>query len=267
MKRTLFASAALCLAAALPVSAAGLDKRPVTGAVVEGWTQADGTVVAGLKLTLAPGWKTYWRAPGDAGIPPQFDWSGSDNLAQISVTWPTPVVFDQAGMRSIGYKDEVIIPLHVTPRAEGPVQLRATMELGVCSDICLPETLEFDATLETTSTRRVPAIAAALAARPYTASEAGVRAATCTLKPTAQGLEITARLTLPDTGGSEVVVIEPGQSGVWVSEADTSRSGDVLTAQADMAAGGAALALDRSAIRFTVLGGNMAVDIKGCTAG
>lgn len=244
------------------------DSPPVTGEVLQGWLQADGTRVAAIRLKLAPGWKTYWRSPGDAGIPPLFDWSNSRNMQDVSITWPTPSVFDQSGMRSIGYSNEVVIPLHVTPKqADEPIRLRAHMQLGVCSDICVPEELTFDTLLDGSAQKPTPVVAAAMAARPYSASEAGVQSVTCALRPTAQGMEITAALTLPHTGGAEVVVIEAGQPGIWVSEADIARRGNVLTAQADMAANGQVLALDRSAIRFTVLGSDMAVDIQGCAAG
>lgn len=268
MTRSLFRAACLAVTCALAGTSGAAQQKPVAGEIVEGWQQSDGTRIAAIRLTLAPGWKTYWRSPGDAGIPPLFDWSGSGNMADVAITWPTPSVFDQSGMRSIGYKNEVVIPLHVTPKQDGkPVHIRAQMQLGVCSDICIPEELSFDAVLNGTATKPTPVVAAALAARPFSASEAGVQGAVCVLRPTKDGMEITATLTLPHTGGAEVVVIEAGQPGVWVSETDTARRGGVLTAQADMAAGGKALALNRSAIRFTVLGADMAVDIQGCVSG
>lgn len=242
---------------------------PVRGEIITGWQQADGSRVSAVRLTLAPGWKTYWRAPGDAGIPPDFSWTGSDNLAGVTVSWPTPKVFDQNGMRSIGYGTQVILPLSIAPRQPGaPVTLKLRMDIGVCSDICVPETLHLDATLETGSAKIVPAIAAALAERPLTAREAGAGPVTCTLSPTQDGLAVTARLTLPHTGGDEHVVIETGRRDVWVSEAQTIRSGNVLTARAEMVPGATVpLAIDRSKMRFTVLGASHAVDLQGCNPG
>jgi len=268
MLKSFFTAAILC-ASALPCWAQDTIGTPITAEIIEGWRTSDGTQVTGLRLTLAPGWKTYWRTPGDAGIPPQFDWSGSDNIGGVAVSWPTPEVFDQSGMRSIGYSDQVVLPLHVRPKSDGQaITLQLSMDIGVCRDICIPETLNISATLDATNSTPVPAIAAALAERPFGAAEAGAGMATCTLRPKSGGLEITAQLPLPATGGREVVVIEPGRADVWVSEADTARRGNILTATADMVpVKGTGLTLDRSALRFTVLGKNRAVELLGCTPG
>ena len=259
--------AALSLMSALPASAEGLG-TPVRAEIIEGWQRSDGTRVAAIRFRLAPGWKTYWRAPGDAGIPPQFDWSGSQNLRGVGLTWPAPTVFEEGGLRTIGYKDELVLPITVAPlRGGAPVSLNATLDIGVCSDICVPQQLRLSATLDDASTRPVPAIAAALAARAYTGAEAGLRAATCTLRPTESGLQLETRLTLPATGGEEVVVIEPGP-GLWAGATDTRRKGGDLVATAEVAAlSGDAIAIDRSAITITVLGRDRAVEIEGCTPG
>jgi DsbC/DsbD-like thiol-disulfide interchange protein len=242
---------------------------PVTAELIDGWQQADGTRVGAVRLTMAEGWKTYWRAPGDAGIPPEFSWNGSRNLAGVAINWPAPQVFSQNGMRSVGYARQVTLPLSIAAQRAGePVEINLQMDIGVCKDICVPQTLTLTGTLDSSATAPVPAIAAALAEQPYSAAEAGARGVTCILSPSKDGLNITASLTLPSAGGSEHVVIEAGRPDVWVSEATTRRSGDTLTAQAEMVSGsGRAFALDRSAVRFTVLGSSHAVDLRGCTPG
>jgi DsbC/DsbD-like thiol-disulfide interchange protein len=254
---------------AAPSAAGDRFETPVTAEVLEGWVQQDGSRMAGLRLQLAPGWKTYWRAPGDAGIPPRFDWSGSRNMSTVAVTWPTPKVFDQNGMRSIGYSDTLVIPLRIEP-AEGskPVRLKAEMELGVCSDVCVPYELNFDALIDEEERKPTPAIAAALAQQPYTAQEAGVRSTRCTISPTPDGVQVEARITMPSAGNPEHVVIEPGPGNLWVSEAKTRRHGDAVVAISEMVnVNGGPIALDRSSIRITVLGSKHAVDIRGCSAG
>lgn len=240
---------------------------PVTAELIQGWQQADGTQVSAIRLTLAQGWKTYWRAPGDAGIPPHFDWNGSRNIAGVSIRWPTPEVFDQNGLRSVGYANQVTLPLLIkTKHQNKPVKINLDMDIGVCKDICVPKTLSLRGTVDTENTTPVSTIAAALAERPYTAKEAGARGVSCTLSPSASGLNITATLNLPSTGRREHVVIEAGRSDVWISEATSLRHGNTLTAQAEIIpATPGALALDRSAMRFTVLGSSHAVDLLGCT--
>ncbi|MEH6644551.1 protein-disulfide reductase DsbD domain-containing protein [Sulfitobacter sp.] len=242
---------------------------PVTAQLIDGWQQADGTRISAIQLTLAPGWKTYWRAPGDAGIPPEFSWKGSRNLRGVSVSWPTPKVFEQNGMRSVGYSDQVMLPLAIAPKQAGaPVEIKLHMDIGVCKDICVPETLSLSGTLDAQGSIPVANIAAALAEQPYTASESGSKGVTCALSPSEDGLKITAKLALPSTGGPEHVVIEAGRPDIWVSEPVTSRSGNILTAEAEMVSGGTVgFAIDRSAIRFTVIGSSHAVDLRGCTPG
>lgn len=266
MKKTLLCASAL-ISAVTFAHAGDPFGVPATATLIDGWQQPDGTRVSAVRITLAEGWKTYWRAPGDAGIPPEFSWNGSRNLAGVAVSWPTPKVFEQNGMRSIGYSNAVTLPLSIAAkRADKPVQINLTMEIGVCKDICVPQTITLKGTLDAASGTPVPAIAAALAERPYTASEAGARGVTCTLTPSEDGLNVTAQITVPTTGGKEFVVIEAGRPDVWVSEATSHRSGNVLTARAEIVPNSSgALALDRSAMRFTVMGNSHAVDLQGCT--
>lgn len=242
---------------------------PISGEILHGWQLPDGTRMAAIKLTLAPGWKTYWRSPGDTGIPPEIDWSRSRNLGSVGITWPAPSVYREGGVVTIGYKDQVILPVTLAPRRGGePLKLNTTLNIGVCSDICIPHQMKLKATIADGNLVPTPAIAAALAARPYSAKEAGVRDAICALRPTADGLEITAKLTMPSTGAGEVVVIEPGQPNIWMSETDVRRNGSQLTATGDlMATNGGAIAIDRSRVKITVISGSKAVEINGCAAG
>lgn len=236
--------------------------------VVEGGRTERGTVMAALRLRLAPGWKTYWRAPGDAGIPPQISWQGSRNIRAVAVHWPAPEVFTQYGLRSVGYEDQLVLPVEITPKdAAAPVHMKGRMDIGVCEDVCLPSTLHFDDPVSPDAARS-PVIAAAMASRPFSAAQAGVTTATCTLRPVNNGLELTARITMPSAGTPEEAVVEPGNPEIWASDPDTSRAGDVLTLTSTLIhVDGGTFALDRSALRFTVLGDRHAVDIRGCTSG
>lgn len=259
--------AALCAFVAGSAAAGGFE-TPVRIEVLDGGRTARGTHLAALHLTLSDGWKTYWRAPGDAGIPPVFDWRGSRNVGAVTITWPAPEVFEQNGMRSIGYSHELVLPVEITPARPGePVRLSGAMELGVCKDVCLPSTLVFERHLDDAAGRN-PTIAAALAQRPRSAGEAGVRSVTCRLTPTAEGLRIEARIAMPSAGGPEVVVVEPGNPRLWASEASAGRDGDTLIASSEVISpDGGAFALERSQVRITVLGRNRAVDIQGCRPG
>lgn len=143
----------LMLAVALPAApAAAFDGQATSwvkllhsqARLVRGITHADGTVDLGVQIRLDPGWKTYWRVPGDSGVPPEFDWSGSANVGEVSVEWPTPVRFrDQFG-ENIGYKKEVVFPMRVVPSTPGrPVSFKLTAYFAVCNDICAPVRADF----------------------------------------------------------------------------------------------------------------------------
>lgn len=263
---------ALCALAALPLAAAPAAANPYAGkveaTVLPGWQTPRGDHVTALRLTLAPGWKTYWRSPGDAGIPPEFDWRASDNLEGVMLHWPTPHVFTQNGMRSVGYKHEIILPLTVRPARTGqPVQLRGTIQIGICKDICVPVALDISGLLTEGENTRNPQITAALSNQPVTARKGGVKQVRCEVSAAANGLKIRAAVTLPDTGGTEEAVMETADPQVWVSEPVTHRTGDTLWIEAEMEhVSGRAFALDRSGVRLTVLGARRAVDIMGCPA-
>jgi DsbC/DsbD-like thiol-disulfide interchange protein len=258
--------AVVVLAAGFPVLA---DNAPVRARLLPGWTTAAGDHLVGIELVLAQGWKTYWRAPGDAGIPPSFNWSGSENLGRAEVMWPAPEVVYLQGMRSIVYTNQIVLPVRITPQqADAPLSLQLQIDMGVCRDVCMPYQIELTRQVEQSAHNRSPAIAAAMASRPYQPQEAGVTGTQCDLSPTPDGLRLTARMTMPTAGAPETVVVETGMSDTWISEANTRRSGDVLTSTVDIvAAEGGPIAIDREKLRITVLGTSHAVDIQGCARG
>ncbi len=93
----------------------------------------------GVQVELDPGWKTYWRAPGDAGYPISLDWSGSENLKDTRLDWPVPHRFELFDLQTFGYEEEVVFPLSVVPETPGePVKLRATADYLVCEEVCIP---------------------------------------------------------------------------------------------------------------------------------
>ncbi len=102
----------------------------------------DGTGVAslGLHFRLAPGWKIYWRSPGDAGLPPRIDWAGSTNLAEADIAWPAPERFREFGdLFTHGYKGEVVLPITARASQPGrPLNLRAAVDYLACEEVCVP---------------------------------------------------------------------------------------------------------------------------------
>ncbi|TNC48345.1 hypothetical protein FHG66_14605 [Rubellimicrobium rubrum] len=267
MKALLTLSALAFLLSVPPARAEGIPDDLARIEVLPGWRTADGRHMAALRLVLAPGWKTYWRAPGSAGLAPILDFEASTGIDGAEARWPVPEVFHFNGMRSIGYHDAVTIPVELSiDPAKGPAHLAGAVEIGVCDQICVPVRLSFAADLPAAGGRD-PAIAAALVDRPFTAEEAGAQA-TCAVTPDPDGLGLTVRLSMPPLGPEEAVVIESGDPGLWVSEPRAERQGGTLVATAQaLARDGGPVALDRSDLRITVLAQGQAVDIQGCTAG
>ncbi|MGZ5914086.1 MAG: protein-disulfide reductase DsbD domain-containing protein, partial [Hyphomicrobium sp.] len=99
-----------------------------------------GNGMAGVEVEMPEGWKTYWRTPGDAGgVPPSFDWSKSENLAAATVLYPAPKRFSDRAGDTVGYKGTVVFPVRLTAKDPGkPIDLRLSLEYGVCKEICIP---------------------------------------------------------------------------------------------------------------------------------
>lgn len=104
-------------------------------------TAPGGALRAGIEIRLGTGWKTYWRYAGDSGVPPRFRFDRSENVRDVAVLFPAPHGFNDESGESIGYKGEVILPLHVVPRdAAKPVLLRLDIDYAICSNLCVPVT-------------------------------------------------------------------------------------------------------------------------------
>jgi DsbC/DsbD-like thiol-disulfide interchange protein len=270
MDRTRFFKLLALVAAlpALPAAAQNFDDV-LEARLLTGWRQADGSHMAALQLDLAPGWKTYWRAPGDAGIPPIFNMTGSGNLSDAQVVWPRPEFFMQNGMRSIGYEGRVVLPMRVMPRQSGAdIELRAQVEIGICEEICIPQTLNISALLPAQDTAKNAKIRASLADVPFSGAEAGASNVTCALEPSEDGMQLTARFSLPPQGRGEAVVIETANPLLWVAEPDVTRRGNTVTAVTELQhVDGKSFAIKRDGVTITVLSAKQAVEIKGCARG
>ncbi|WP_445501536.1 protein-disulfide reductase DsbD domain-containing protein [Microvirga sp. G4-2] len=106
------------------------------------------TWLAGIEITLDQGFKTYWRNPGESGLPPRFDWSASENVASVDVRWPAPKRYEDAAGVAHVYSHKVVLPVVVKPAAaDKPVKLALTVDYGICKDICIPAHAELNVPL------------------------------------------------------------------------------------------------------------------------
>jgi len=224
--------------------------------------------MAGIRIALEPGWKTYWRAPGAGGIAPRFDWSGSKNLKSVAFIWPAPKVYDTYGSVTIGYSGELVLPVVMQPvDPSQPIEARLDMAFGVCSDMCIPAEASMAAQIFEGDPIHALSVKASVAQRAATAAEAGLKQAHCKIEhKEGDDFVLNAELTFSSARkGGQVLVIETGSEDLWVSETDTVVSGARVSSQADLVnfADGP-LALAREDLRLTLIGGGGAVDIRGC---
>lgn len=218
----LIRAAALSALAAVvaPSSARAADASPWSddlhsaARLLAGSGKADGGQWrGGIEVRMKPGWKTYWRYPGDSGVPPKFNFSGSTNLGAAKVLWPAPNGFsDETGI-SIGYKTTVIFPLEVIPREAGkPVTLKLKIDYAVCEKLCVPAQGEAELKLDGGASAHDGLLAAANAAVPkqVTAAEAGLIA-----KRVTGGIKPLVYLDVANPSGNAVQVFVEGPSPEW----------------------------------------------------
>ena len=233
-----------------------------------GWRMADGTHVAALHLRLADGWMTYWRVPGEGGLALRMDWSGSSNIEGLDKHWPSPRAFTRNGVTSIGYEGELVLPIVLTPGRRGqPMQLQADVTLGVCRDVCIPVDMQLRGDFASGTDMPDPVIQTAMTAGPKPAREMGLSALRCVLEPDAKKrLRLRVELDMPQLGGDERVIVEPGNPALRVRHGKNTRNGNMLQAEAVIAPRRRAdpVSLDRSALRITVLSDGAVVEHRGC---
>lgn len=273
MSRHTAAFLATCLLAAAPAHAQ--MARVATDGIaeagfIEGWRTANGARIAAVQIRLAPGWHTYWRIPGETGIPPQFDWSRSRNIASVRYEWPQPGIFDTNGMQFFGYEGELVLPVRITPADPSkPIEVDLGLFYGICKDICLPTEQTLRATVaphDAPSGRSM--IEAALATRALTPDEAGVETVDCHLRPDGSGVDLTAAVTF-DTppAADQLALVESSDPSLWIAPPESHLEGSTLVAEARInAAPSGAMLIDRKAIRLTVIDARRVIDIPSCVA-
>lgn len=202
------------------VMLAALTGLPMAGqAAATGWvgdahaaarlvTAADATgsgktVDAGLEIRLAPGWHAYWRTPGDAGVPPSIDWSGSENLARADIAWPAPARYSLQGFETAAYRDHVVLPITATLRQPGnPLDLHAVVSWAACANICVPYSTKFDLRLPAGPAMPSPQaglIGEARAKVPQSAAAAGVQLVAANVAGTGADARLILQLHSEDT--------------------------------------------------------------------
>lgn len=253
-----FAFAFLTIGALSPM-AQDLPPGLSSASLLPGWTDQDGNRVAALELRLEPGWKTYWRSPGDSGLPPSFDWKGSTNLAGITLHWPAPQAISSGGDLSLGYHDRLVLPFtaHAADSAT-PITLQAAVDFGLCENICVPAHVVLQSAPAADSPD--PVIQDALTQAPQLLDTRPV----CHLTSIDDGMRLSA--VLPEDDRTQAAAMElVDRPEVWVSQPVLTQDGGGVRATADFVApSGAPFDLHPEKVRITLVRADGAVEMQGC---
>jgi DsbC/DsbD-like thiol-disulfide interchange protein len=228
--------------------------------------------LAGVEIALDDDWKTYWRMPGDAGVPPNFDWSGSVNVARLTVLYPAPARMVEPAAETVGYKHAVLFPIEVVPNdASQPVKLALAVEFGVCREICIPAEASFSLALNPAGMAGNPSAAmlAALEKVPRMATsrypdDPRVTRASALLEGGEPHLVVVARFPKGDQGADLFVEAPdglyvpmakrmPNQSGDGELRLEADAGNDLVRFEVDLARTANARELKGRTLRLTLV--------------
>lgn len=196
-----------------------------------------GTQRAGVQIKLDHGWWTYWRAPGASGMPPMFDWSGSENLAdEPEMIWPMPLRSVAYGEALNLYKNEVVFPVEFrAANPAKPVRLRVKVTYGICRHVCIPKTAAHDLVLPPaagplkTNPATARLIASYIGRRPsHDPAETGLRIAGVETQLVGAKVYLSIQVKGLQAPRSSLVLIE-GPDLIRVAEVKARKTGDAKT--------------------------------------
>ena len=236
-----------------------------------GWRHADETGdvhVVGIHLQLLDEWKTFWRTPGSVGLPPRMDWSNSRNLKSAEIHWPVPRVFKEGDSSFFGYEKDVVFAVELRPVNPGEdIAALVDFEFAVCNEICIPTDATLSANLSAHDVIPDPVLVETL-----DELRANFRVGDpdenprCRFTASEYGHEVALEYELPPEGQRVAhLVLEYPDDLFQFEEAEVRRGADGLVATSFMHYyGEGAIAIDRSAIRSTVLFDGKAIEFRGC---
>lgn len=226
-----------------PLAASAQPQAPENRATVRLFSPVTATgtekaVPLAIDITLQDGWKTYWRTPGDAGLAPELDYAASANVESVDILYPAPHRFTIFDIDNYGYKKHVVLPIDVMTATPGqPLDFRASLDLLVCSDICVPETHEISFSLpagEAAPSADKPAYDAAMALLPVPANADFTfnNAYLSTDSENIHYLIVTAQSARAPSGDSDLFVETMSQTGFAKPDTSYDRDSKTLTFKA-----------------------------------
>ena len=234
--------------------------------IIRGWRQSDDIHIAAINIKLEDGWKTYWRVPGIGGIAPILNWEKSKNIKNISQIWPTPNIYNEYGLQTIGYKDELLLPLQIQPiDKKQPIHLSITIDFGICSDVCVPIQTSVEEKLPERTSFGKKNILDTLEKTILSGNKSLFKIVKCNIIPIKDGFEVNAffeGLTSFDKDTLGVVEYPVKQNG-WINQKASLVSGNQLNVHA-IVYNKSIHFIDRSDLTLTIFTKNKAFEFGGC---
>ena len=252
------------------VGSSVFSQSPIIGLksvdIIRGWRQSDDIHIAAINIKLEDGWKTYWRVPGIGGIAPILNWEKSKNIKNISQIWPTPNIYNEYGLQTIGYKDELLLPLQIQPiDKKQPIHLSITIDFGICSDVCVPIQTSVEERLPERTSIGKKNILDTLEKAILSGNKSPFKIVKCNIVPIKDGFEVNAfleGLTSFDKDTLGVVEYPVKQNG-WINQKASLVSGNQLNVHATVYNKSIHF-IDRSDLTLTIFTKNKAFEFDGC---
>jgi hypothetical protein len=252
------------------VGSSVFSQSPIIGLksvdIIRGWRQSDDIHIAAINIKLEDGWKTYWRVPGIGGIAPILNWEKSKNIKNISQIWPTPNIYNEYGLQTIGYKDELLLPLQIQPiDKKQPIHLSITIDFGICSDVCVPIQTSVEEKLPERTSFGKKNILDTLEKTILSGNKSLFKIVKCNIIPIKDGFEVNAffeGLTSFDKDTLGVVEYPVKQNG-WINQKASLVSGNQLNIHATVYNKSIHF-IDRSDLKLTIFTKNKAFEFDGC---
>lgn len=252
------------------VGSSVFSQSPIIGLksvdIIRGWRQSDDIHIAAINIKLEDGWKTYWRVPGIGGIAPILNWEKSKNIKNISQIWPTPNIYNEYGLQTIGYKDELLLPLQIQPiDKKQPIHLSITIDFGICSDVCVPIQTAVEERLPERTSIGKKNILDTLEKAILSGNKSPFKIVKCNIVPIKDGFEVNAffeGLTSFDKDTLGVVEYPVKQNG-WINQKASLISSNQLSVHA-IVYNKSIHFIDRSDLTLTIFTKNKAFEFDGC---
>ncbi len=226
-------------------------------------------LLAGIHVQMAPGWKTYWRSPGDTGVPPSFDWTGSENVKSMDILWPVPQTYKDDYSVTIGYKKEIVLPVRIIVRDKNkPVRLKLAFDFGICDKICVPVETSHQLTIPPRQKGYKSLMARYLSTVPKTVKSTGVvangfsiRKVSVDLKGKKPGIIIDASVP-ENTGNARLYAEASGNFYLPLAVDEPSQSGKQRRFRIDLSRGDPPEDLAGRTLSLTLVGDNAGIEYR-----